>query len=160
MSVFGLSKEAMTGSDIVAIEVPSLAVGSHQDVYSSGIEFLTFFRDSGLYTPQDDNETNEDVHFTNEEDDNCETQRFLKESIVAHIYREKVYYPFIFHIRKTKYGYDGALEHLPDYLQCVSWMDGCNLQLRLITSEANMKKEKNRKIVCCKHSVRKQAHLD
>ena len=76
---------------------------------------------------------------------------------MAQIYREKVYYPFISHIRKTKYGYDGELEDLPGYLKCVSWMDGCNSQLRLITSETNMEKEKVRNIVCCKHSSARTA---
>ena len=53
--------------------------------------------------------------------------------MIAKLYREKIYYPFISHTRKTKYGFDGDVEDLPDYLQGVSWIDGCNSQLCLIT---------------------------
>ena len=157
VSVFGLSNEEMPGSDIITIEVPGLAVGSHQDVYSSGVGFLTFVRGSGSYGHQNDSDVNDELNCRNEEVDNVEERIFSKESIVAQLYREMVYYPFISHIRKTRYGYDGALEDLPDYLKCVSWMDGCNAQLRLITSETNMEKEKVRNIVCCKHSAARTA---
>ena len=42
VSVFGLTVDEMKGADIITVEVPGLTVGSHQDVYSSGIGFLTF----------------------------------------------------------------------------------------------------------------------
>ena len=146
VSVFGLSNEELLGTeDIITVEVPGLTVGSHQDVYSSGVGFLSFVRGSGSYDNANDNDTNNEV------------QKYSKESKIAQLYREKVFYPFISHIRKTKYGFNGNLEDLPDYLRCVSWMDGCNSQLRLITSDDNMKKEKMRKIVCCKHSAARTA---
>ena len=68
-----------------------------------------------------------------------------------------VFYPFIDHIRKTKYDFNGDEDCIPDHLQCVSWMDGCNSQLKLITSDENMRKEKDKKIICCKHSAARTA---
>ena len=145
VSVFGLTNEEMSGpEDIVTVEVPGLTVGSHQDVYSTGIGYLSFVRGSGSTGNNDANNIDGEVQYS-------------KESKVAKIYREKVFYPFIEHIRRTKYGFDGNIEDVPDFLKCVSWMDGCNSQLRLITSEKHMREEKKRKIVCCKHSAARTA---
>ena len=160
VAVYGLSNEEMPGTEIMTIEVPGLTVGSHQDVYSNGVGYLTFVKGSGEYNSNNEVEvSNSNLNRNNENTISAnDTQRtFSKESRIAQLYREKVFYPFISHIRKTKYGYDGDLQSIPDYLQCVSWMDGCNSQLKLITSEENMEKEKMRKIVCCKHSAARTA---
>ena len=55
---------------------------------------------------------------------------------VAILCRKLVYYPFIRNIHVSTYGHSGNDKDIPDYLQAVSWMDGCNAQLKLITSEA------------------------
>ena len=83
---------------------------------------------------------------------------YSKESQVAALYRKLVYYPFIKKIRSDKYNYDGTDdEEIPDYLGVVSWMDGCNSQLQIITKEENMVNEKKHKITCCKHSAARTA---
>ena len=86
-----------------------------------------------------------------------QSDTYSKESKIAQLYQEKVYYPFINCIRRKKYNYNGDIDDIPSYLQCVSWMDGCNSQLRLITSEENMKREMKMRIVCCKHSAARTA---
>ena len=50
VSVFGLSDDEMPFNEIITVPVPGLAVGSHQDVYSGGIGFLTFIKGSGKYS--------------------------------------------------------------------------------------------------------------
>ena len=160
VTVYGLSQEEMPGTEIMTIEIPGLTVGSHQDIYSNGVGYLTFVKGSGEYNSTSEVEVSNssqnemNVNVTGADDSR---RTFSKESRIAQLYREKVFYPFITHIRKTKYGYDGDIQSTPDYLQCVSWMDGCNSQLKLITSEENMKNEKMRKIVCCKHSAARTA---
>lgn len=157
VTVFGLSNEEMSGSSIITVEVPGLTVGSHQDVYSAGVGFLTFVRGSGSYNDAPSAELNCEMNENETNQQNISIPTISKESKIAQLYRKKVYYPFISHIRRTKYDFDGGLEDIPDYLKCVSWMDGCNSQLRLITSEENMKEEQLRKIVCCKHSAARTA---
>ena len=160
VSVFGLSQEEMPSSDIVTIPVPGLTVGSHQDIYSSGVGYLTFVKGSGAYKGHDSEESNGNDSRVNDNDD-VERIRIQptisKESKIAQLYREMVFYPFIDHIRKTKYDFNGDEDCIPDHLQCVSWMDGCNSQLKLITSDENMRKEKDKKIICCKHSAARTA---
>jgi hypothetical protein len=58
-----------------------------------------------------------------------------KESRVAKIYWEMVYYPFIEKIRKNNYNMETDDGSIPDNLTAVSWMDGCHGQLKLITTE-------------------------
>ena len=151
VSVFGLSQEEMPSSDIVTIPVPGLTVGSHQDIYSSGVGYLTFVKGSGAYKGHDSEESNGNDSRVNDNDD-VERIRIQptisKESKIAQLYREMVFYPFIDHIRKTKYDFNGDEDCIPDHLQCVSWMDGCNSQLKLITSDENMRKEKDKKMAC------------
>ena len=150
VSVFGLSDIEMPSSEIIIVPVPGLSVGSHQDVYSRGIGFLTFIKGSGKY--------NNNMSENNETGTANESAPVIsKESKIAQLYRQKVFYPFIEHVRKTKYNYEGNGTDIPEHLRCVSWMDGCNSQLRLITSEENMMCERERKITCCKHSAARTA---
>ena len=79
-----------------------------------------------------------------------------KESRVAKIYREYVYYPFIERIRKNNYNMENT-QNIPTNLTAVSWMDGCHGQLKLITTEDILNKEKDLKIVSCKHSAARTA---
>lgn len=152
IAVFGLSADEMPADDIITIEVLSLTAGSHQNVYCSGSGFITFVR--GNYTI--DNGTQSDNHEIDESLDDT-TEKLSKESQIAEIYHRIVYYPFIRNIRISKYGHSGNDEDISDHLQAVSWMDGCNAQLKLITSEANHEKERSLKITCCKHSASRTA---
>ena len=95
VTVYGLTLEEMPGDEIVTIEVPGLTVGSNQDLYSKGKGFLTFVR--GNY--EDHDEVSERDHTSNENEEDLPS----KEARVAKIYQEKVFYPFIQHIRKVKY---------------------------------------------------------
>lgn len=79
-----------------------------------------------------------------------------KESRVASLYRQEVFYPFVERIRKTMYDWEPCTESesVPDNLRVVSWMDGCYGQLKLITQEQFMKEHEDRlKITICKHSA-------
>lgn len=76
-----------------------------------------------------------------------------KESIIANLYRSTVYRPFISKIHKTIYQFDESSEEIPEYLRAVSWQDGANVHIKLITSEENLKLECELKITTCKHSV-------
>ena len=44
VTVYGMSREEMPGSEFVTIPVEELAVGSHQDLCSKGVEYITFVR--------------------------------------------------------------------------------------------------------------------
>ena len=150
ITCFGLSQEEIPGDDIITITVPGLSIGSQQDVYSQGKGFITFVRGGSS------NEASNGR--TSELDEARDNNEYLsKESRVAEIYRKRVYHPFIHQVRKTRYGFDGDDSNIPDHLHAVSWMDGCNSQLRLITSDENMEIEKKLKITCCKHSAARTA---
>ena len=77
---------------------------------------------------------------------------YSKESHVSKLYRELVYCPFIESIRTTQYGHESGAE-IADHLTVASWMDGANGQLKLITSEECMDKEKKLKITSNKQSA-------
>ena len=66
-----------------------------------------------------------------------------KDSKIAKIYRDQVYYPFIEDIRNN---YDVMPQHangeIPDAYTAVSWMDGCHGQLKLTTEENVLDSEK------------------
>ena len=70
--------------------------------------------------------------------------------------KETVYHPFISNICQTQYDYNSQ-GPIPDTLQAVSWMDGANGQLKLITSEENILLEKELKITCRKHLAARTA---
>jgi hypothetical protein len=42
---------------------------------------------------------------------------------------------------------------VPDHLRAVSWQDGCNGQLKLVTSKESLNKDEKRNIVACKQST-------
>ena len=67
-----------------------------------------------------------------------------------------VYYHFIKNMCMSKYGHSGG-DDIPEYLRAVSWMDGCNAQLKLITTAENLEVENKYKITCCKHSATRTA---
>ena len=79
-----------------------------------------------------------------------------KESRVAKLYREEVYYPFIKRIQMHHYDMPDTV-HIPDNLTAVSWMDGCHGQLKLTTTENVLDTEKNLKIITNKHSAARTA---
>ena len=74
-------------------------------------------------------------------------EHYSKESQIANVYRKSVFWPFIEEIRKTCYGFSGSDDEIPEELKCVSWFDGCNSQMKIITSEENMKIEASKKII-------------
>ena len=78
---------------------------------------------------------------------------FSKESMVTAKYCETVYYPFVDHIRRQRYGFSGSKFDVPAHLKAVSWFDGCASPLKLITSQEKMKEVIKRNIACCKHSA-------
>lgn len=111
VNVYGLTSEEMPSSEIITIPVPGLAVGSHQDVYSTGVGYLTFVKGSGNYVVETDEGAAANTTYS---------RTVSKESRIAELYRKKIYYQFVDHIRKTKYDFDGNRDDIPDHLQCIS----------------------------------------
>ena len=133
IAVYGLTLEEMPRDDIITISVPGLISGSHQNIYSVGNGYITFVRGNDVTINQAENQTDLNIN----DNSNSSTQihaGYSKESRVASIYRKSVYYPFIAKIRKDKYLFSGAIDEIPEHLRAVSWMDGCNSQLKVITS--------------------------
>ena len=136
--VHGLSLDEMPNNKIVTIPVPNLVVGSNRDIYSDEDGYITFVRGSDA-----------EVH------DCLEIQPenvVSKDARLAQLYRELVYYPFIFKVRQSQYQHEDD-DDIADNLQVVSWMDGAHAQLKLLTDEENLKKEHKLKITICKHSA-------
>ena len=163
ITIFGLTGDEMPANDTITIEIPGLTAGSHQNIYATGSGFITFVR--GNYTGKDNGEEDDDSNANNEDNNNDDTNpttdlhdvpNLSKESKIAQLYRKLVYYPFIKNIRISKYGHSGG-DDIPDYLRAVSWMDGCNAQLKLITTAENLEVENKYKITCCKHSAARTA---
>lgn len=151
--VYGLTPDKMPGDDIVSVSVPGLTVVSDTQIFTEKEGFIAFVR--GKFEVKD----NEGIDEQDEHDEEDLTEEALthsKEARIAKLYREKVYHPFIQEIRKTQYGYSGE-GPIPEHLLAVSWMDGANGQLKLITSDENIQVEKNLKITCCKHSAARTA---
>ena len=170
VTVYGLTKNEMPNDDIITIIVPGLVAGGHQDLYSSGEGFLSFVRGNDGGTSSDNRRHNDEVVHQAENQTNrhsydsttvnsIQMDRGLsKESQVASLYRQCVYYPFIKKIRKDKYNYSGdENKDIPDHLRAISWMDGCSSQLKLITSPENVMVENELNITCCKHSAARTA---
>ena len=87
--VHGLSLDEMPNNKIVTIPVPNLVVGSNRDIYSDEDGYITFVRGSDA-----------EVH------DCLEIQPenvVSKDARLAQLYRELVYYPFIFKVRQSQY---------------------------------------------------------
>ena len=140
VTVYGLTLEEMPGDPIVTIKVPGLIVGSFNNVDSTGEGYINFVRGSNNIT--DESETQLTSIRTNS-----------VESQIADLYRKTVYYNLIRKIREREYGWSGDEENIPDHLQAISWMDGANAQLKLITSHDNLMREKKMKITTNKHSA-------
>ena len=160
--VYGLSATEMPGDDIVLVPIEGLVCGSDQNG-STDTGFLCFIR--GKYEPKsseepvnesndislDDEENNESI---NNSDD---TRPASKESRVAQLYRDTVYYPFVHNIRTKHYRMDENTHDIPTNLSAVCWMDGCYGQLKLLTREKVLEKEAKLKINCNKHSAARTA---
>ena len=150
--IYGLSMDEMPSSEIITLPVPGLTVGSYQDIYSTSVGYITFVRgneENNAERNANVDKNAEEINHDSTISDNCNS----KESQIAELYRTKVYHPFLSHIRKTKYGWDGDEENILDYLQAVSWMDGANGQLKKITNIESLKYEEKMKVTCCKHST-------
>ena len=143
VAVYGMTPEEMPLDEVILVQVPGLTVAGEQDLYSCGEGYVCFVRGN--------------FDFDNPESSNADTNTSplvtqSKESRVAHLYRTKVYHPFINQLRIRKYGMSESLTE-PPHLRAVSWMDGASGQLKLITNEENLKTEAALKITCCKHSA-------
>ena len=154
--VYGLSANEMPGDEIVLLPIDGLVCGSDQ-TGSTEKGYICFIR--GKYDPNA-NEGNENIVSVDEDANENEsietsedTQPASKESRVAQLYRDTVYYPFIHSIRTNNYRMDENTEEIPTNLSAVCWMDGCYGQLNLLTREEVLKKEAELKIVCNKHSA-------
>lgn len=137
VAVHGLSLDEMPKDEMVTIPVPNLVVGSDRDIYSDETGFITFVR--GTDAEIQDTEQNQDILGS-------------KEARLAKLYRNLVYYPFISKVRQSQYQHKDGND-IPDNLQVISWMDGAHAQLKLLTDEESLKREKELKITICKHSA-------
>ena len=146
--IYGLSNIEMPGNEIVITKVKGLVPAS--DINGSVEEgFILFIR--GKYSPEDSNDKDTSTTTMSQESIPC------KEARVAKIYREMVYYPLIHDIRVNHYDMDPNAKEIPTNLTAISWMDGCNGQLKLITQEEVLKDEETKKIISNKHSPARTA---
>ena len=114
--------------------------------------FLVFIR--GKYETVDEREeSSQQPNNTEPPTQNDVHIPLSKESRVAKIYRNKVYYPFIKRICTDHYEMSADTTEIPDNLTAVSWMDGCHDQLKLTTTENILETEKELKIITNKHSA-------
>ena len=142
-----MTSDEMPHDEIVTVPVKGLFVGGDRNVFCEEEGFITFVRGNH---EEDDVEVNDD----STEEENDKTYR-SKESRVARLHRELVYYPFIEKIRKSRYDMQG--DDVPDDLRVVSWSDGANAQIKHITNEETLKKDEDLKITNCKHSAARTA---
>ena len=155
--VFGLKPMEMPGNEIVVVKIRGLISGSDTNM-SLKEGFIVFIR--GQYETKDVREEHDSNSGDDTNDDTIDShldQSISKESRVAKIYREQVYYPFLKEIRIFDYDMDPDTKEIPSNLTAVSWMDGCHGQLKLTTTEKVLKVEKNLKIITCKHSPARTA---
>ena len=165
--VFGLKLSEMPKDDIVICKVKGL-IASAETSGTNKEGFIVFIR--GKYETNDDIEDNNDNNTntpctessidtsniniqSSTQADTYRSSGMSKESRVAKIYRELVYYPFIQGIRVDDYDMDPDSTEIPTNLTAVSWMDGCHGQLKLTTTETVLKKEEKLNIITCKHSA-------
>ena len=142
--IYGLSNIEMPGDEIVIRSIKGFVPAS--DINGSMEEGLVLFIRGKYNNPMDEDDTN------NIDPNESNLNLPCKEARVAKIYREKIYYPLIKDIRVNHYNMDPNTEVIPDNLRAISWMDGCHGQLKLITIEGVLDKEKNLNIVSDKHS--------
>ena len=159
--MYGLTSDEMPNDDMIHFSVPGFVSGSHQNLYSEGSGIVVFVKGGDHRKEQVEDEFNADsaTNTNNRSSSSTESTRIStsKESKVAQLYKQEVYYPFIKKICKDKYNFDEEDSEIPNHLRAVSWMDGCASQLKLITSDSNMQVEKKLKITCCKHSASRTA---
>ena len=145
--IYGLSPIEMPGDEIVIQRVPGFVPAS--DINGSLEEgFILFVR--GKYNPNEEEELNKDTDQSNTSE--VKPKQPCKEARVAQIYREMVYYPLIRDVRVNYYNMDPTTKVIPANLKAISWMDGCHGQLKLITEETVLDKEKELNIESNKHS--------
>ena len=149
--VYGLSINEMPGvEDIYTLEIPGLAIGADQNPMCQVAGYVVFVRGhEKVYHKDNDTEEGEDLPAVNEND---EPRPPSKETRVARIYREKVYYPFINQIRKARYQWDESTP-VPPHLFAVSWQDGAYGQIRALVDEESLKRDDEERIMNCKHSA-------
>jgi hypothetical protein len=128
--------------DIVSIPISGLVRGGDQNPDCKTAGLLVFVRGN----VDVDNET------FSADNDECDTNKgFSKEARIAKLYRENVYYPFIQSTRRDFGHHDER--GVPTYLRAISWQDGCDGQLKLVTSESSLNEDAKRNIVACKQST-------
>ena len=143
-AIYGLSRREMPGNDdIVFVPIPGLIRGADQNNANETNGLIMFVRGN----VDVDNET-----FTQDEnDDDEDKQRFSKDARIAKLYREHIYYPFI--ERQRKWLGHNESYNVPDFMRVVAWQDGCDGQLKLVTSEESLDEDERRNIVACKQSA-------
>jgi hypothetical protein len=135
-----LTAKEMPGDEIIIIPIKGLVASSNQNG-STKEGFILFIR--GNYKPHENEETpaSKEEEVVEEESENNDILH-SKESRVAQIYHDLVYYPFIHKIRMTNYEMDDKDEaEVPDNVTTVCWMDGCYSQLKFTTREDVLDKE-------------------
>lgn len=168
VTVYGCTKKELPKNRRVIIEVPGLTNGSHQDIYSQGVGYLSFVRSNKEEEEEEqlveNNEEMDNSSSNQEEEDVTHIENVAEvnssksvESLQAELYRKLVLHPLVKKIRKSVYGYDSENDSIPVELTAVSWSDGCGTQLNPITSESNMKLDKELRIVTNKHSAARTA---
>jgi hypothetical protein len=148
--VYGCTPQEMPGDEIVVLEVKGLVAAANMNA-SQSKGYVVFIR--GKYQTQkelDEIEASKQLPVSGTEDN--KNVPLSKESRVAKLYRDLVYYPLIRHIRTAYYGHDEKND-VPDNLTAVGWMDGCHGQLRLTTRELVLEYEKLKKIITNKQSA-------
>ena len=129
--------------DIVFVPIPSLMRGADQNNADDTNGLIMFVRGN----VDVDNET-----FTQDEnDDDEDKQPFSKDACIAKLYREHIYYPFIERQRKWL-GHNESYNVL-DFMRVVAWQEGCDGQLKLVTSEESLDEDERKSIVACKQSA-------
>ena len=109
-----MTPEEMPLDEVILVQVPGLTVAGEQDLYSCGEGYVCFVRGN--------------FDFDNPESSNADTNTSplvtqSKESRVAHLYRTKVYHPFINQLRIRKYGMSESLtEPPPISVLSAGWM--------------------------------------
>ena len=127
--------------DIIAIPIPGLVRGAEQNPNCKTEGLLVFVRGN----VDVESETFTDV------DDDGDKSVFSKDARIAKLYRERIYYPFIESIR-AEFGHNDPY-NVPDHLRVVAWQDGCDGQLKLVTSEESLEEDGKRNIVACKQNA-------
>ena len=144
VTIYGLSPDEMPENDIVSIPIKGFTPGSERDLNSTRVGYVTFVRGQCDYFDENTEENSQEGSDT--------THPISKEARVAKLFRTTVYHPFISDIRTNIYDHDPS-QPIPENQRAVSWMDGANTQLKLITSEEMMELEEALKITSCKQSA-------